>query len=112
MSGPLKPPPLLPLEVSRPLTRDCTRWLGDRNCGKPAVRHVIWDAEMENSFVCDEHLAEVGKVWAFYARHEVGPDCAMPGSEFFEEENVCRCPDELVAAPELLAVASPGKEQT
>lgn len=88
-------PPLL----GGAIARNCTRWLGDHNCGKPAVRHVLWDATMENGFVCQEHLAEIGTVWSYYAIHEVGADCAMPGSLFFEELNVhsasCGYPDML-----------------
>lgn len=84
-----------------PVARNCTRWLGDHDCGKEAVKHVIWDATMENGFVCVEHLRELGSRWAYLAAHPVGPDCAMPGSLFFEDKNVCRCPDELVAAPEI-----------
>jgi hypothetical protein len=70
-----------------------------RNCGESAVRHVIWDESMENGFVCAGHLPEIGTVWSYFAIHEVGPDCAMPGSLYVQEENTCRCPDELVAAP-------------
>src|SRR5438132_12402968 len=77
------------------IARVCTRWLGDHNCGKDAVRHVIWDEAMENGFVCDEHLRELGTAWTYIAAHEVGPDCAMPGSMFFFEENVCRCEGEI-----------------
>ena len=95
-------PPLL----DGALARNCTRWLGDHNCGKDAVRHVLWDETMENGFVCSEHLAEIGPVWTYFALHEVGADCAMPGSLFFEELNVCRCPDELVAAPEEIKYAT------
>lgn len=96
----MRPSPVHPPIIGPAIARNCTRWLGDHNCGKPAVRHVIWDAEMENGFVCEEHLAELGVVWSFCWAHEVGPDCAMPGSRFFVDENVCRCPDELVAAPD------------
>lgn len=92
--------PRRPPLFGHPVARQCTRWLGDHNCGKPAARHVIWNDEMENSFVCQEHLGELGTVWSFLLAHEVGPDCAMPGSMVFFDENVCRCPDELVAAPE------------
>lgn len=95
--GPVQPPLY---EVSHG-GRRCTRWLGEHDCGKPSVRHVIWDETMENGFVCAEHLSEVGPVWKFFSMHEVGPDCAMPGSFFVEEENTCRCADELVAAPEI-----------
>jgi hypothetical protein len=87
--------PVLPPFFGPAIARSCTRWL----CGKDAARHVIWDETMENGFVCAEHLREVGTAWSYYALHEVGPDCAMPGSEFFIEENVCRCADELAAAP-------------
>lgn len=89
-------PPLLGPAIAR----TCTRWLDGRPCGDPAVRHVIWDAEMENGFVCEEHQAELGAVWSYCWRHPVGADCGMPGSLFIIAENVCRCPDELVAAPD------------
>lgn len=92
-------PPLLDGAIAR----DCGRWLVDHHCGKPAVRHVIWDETLENGFVCEEHLSELDTLWTFFAAHEVGPDCGMPGSLFFVDENVCRCPDEL--APGLNATA-------
>lgn len=91
--GPRQPPLLGPA-----IARSCTRWLGDHDCGKPAVRHVIWDEECENGFVCEEHRAELGSVWTFLAAHEVGPDCAMPGAMFFFDENVCRCEGDLEPA--------------
>lgn len=91
-------PPILGYAIAR----NCTRSLRGHICGKPAVRHVIWDEEMENGFVCEEHLSELGTAWTFYAAHEVGSDCAMPGSCFFIEENVCRCPDTLDSSFEVL----------
>jgi hypothetical protein len=96
------------------IARTCTRRLGDRDCGKDAVRHVIWDEEMENGFTCAEHVSELGTVWAFFAAHDVGPDCAMPGALFFIDENVCRCPDELIAAAEepMLVAAARGGDAT
>ncbi len=90
MSDPVKPP----LFDEAP-ARVCSRWLGDRNCGEPAVMHVIWDDAMENGCVCAEHVPELGSRWSFLAVHHLGPDCGMPGSEFFIEENVCRCPGSL-----------------
>jgi hypothetical protein len=84
------------------IARTCTRRLGNHDCGKEPVRHVIWDEECENGFVCQTHLAELGTVWAFLAAHEVGPDCAMPGSMFFFEENVCRCEGDLEPAAEIV----------
>lgn len=85
------------------IARTCTRRLGDHDCGKPPARHVIWDETMENGFCCEEHVAELGTVWTFLAAHPVGPDCAMPGSKFFPDENVCRCDDEL-KMPEIIPV--------
>jgi len=88
---PVHPPILGPA-----IARNCTRWLRDHNCGKPAVRHVIWDAELENGFVCDEHLDEIGTRWKCLAMHAVGPDCAMPGSLFFLEGLLVRRPQARV----------------
>lgn len=76
-------------------SRFCTRWLGDRNCGKPPVMHVLWDAEMENGMVCATHVHELGSAWAYLQTHELGPDCGMPNSHWFFDENVCRCVDDL-----------------
>lgn len=87
------------------IARTCTRSLGDHDCGKDAYRHVIWDEEMENGFVCREHLDELGRLWSFFAVHEVGADCAMPGAMFFLEENVCQCEGGLEPALELVAVS-------
>ena len=95
--GPRKPPLFGPA-----IARTCTRWLKDHDCGKPAVRHVIWDERWENGFVCEEHLAELGTVWVFLAAHPVGPDCSMPGAMFFSEENVCRCEGDLEPAAEVV----------
>lgn len=84
-----------------PANRGCSRWLGDHDCGKDAVRHVIWTETMENGFVCLDHVRELGTLWAFIAAHEVGPDCGMPGSVFYIDENVCRCDDLPTTAPAL-----------
>jgi hypothetical protein len=92
----LRHPPLFGPAIAR----TCTRWLGDHDCGKDAVFHVIWDEEMENGFTCSDHLDELGTVWAFVAAHKVGSDCAMPGALFFPDENVCRCEGELEPAEE------------
>lgn len=86
--------------------RLCTRWLGDRNCGVLPVMHVLWDAEsMENGMVCEEHVKELGSRWAFAQAHELGPDCGMPNSLWFFDENVCRCEDGF-EEPELVASAN------
>jgi hypothetical protein len=79
--------------------RLCTRWLSDRNCGAPAVRHVAWtqDAEgIDAGFVCEEHLRELGVLWSYIGIHDVAPDCGMPGARWYDD--ACRCPDDLVDA--------------
>ena len=94
MAGAPTSPPLFGLAPAGA----CSRWLGDRNCGETPVMHVVWDDTMENGFVCAEHVKELGARWSFLQAHEVGPDCGMPESRWFFEENVCRCTDEIGAA--------------
>ena len=84
-------PRMVPHSVAKPLGRRCTRWLRDFGCDMPAQWHVIWDKEtLQNGFVCEDHLVEVGSVFSFYVVHPVGPYCGMPGGRFFDDGNVCR----------------------
>lgn len=97
---PIRPP--LFGEPPAETARRCSRWLGDRDCARPAVMHVLWDAEtMDNGFVCSDHVRELGSVWAFVQTHALQADCAMPGALWHFDENVCRCEDSL-GDPELV----------
>ena len=75
----------------------CSRWLGDHNCGKPAVMHIMWTSDMENGCCCAEHNAEAGDQWCFYARHPWQPACSTPGALYFHDLNICLLPDDLAA---------------
>lgn len=84
--------PVLGKEV---LPRVCGRRLGplteDRECGRPAVRHVIWDPEtMENGYSCEEHATEAVRDFDAYASHPLGDCCGMPGALFWWPDNECR----------------------
>jgi hypothetical protein len=75
--------------------RECSRWLGDgRHCGAEPFLHVIWTDDLENGLVCTGHAAELDSLWSFFAVHEVGDACGVPGSVFDETANVCRLPDD------------------
>jgi len=53
-------------------------------CLRDAVLHVFWDAELENGFVCADHLDDLER-WVPYSAHtsEV-PPCGVTGSTFYE----------------------------
>lgn len=89
--------PVVPPLFGEAVPRQCTRWIGGANCGKEPIVHVDWGEAA--GFVCEEHARELGTVWTFNQKHPVGRDCGMPGAYWYVEENVCRCDDELTAAP-------------
>ena len=52
-------------------------------CLRDAALHVFWDAELENGFVCADHLADLER-WTFYSTHRSQvPPCGLTGSEFY-----------------------------
>lgn len=73
--------------------RECSRWLGERNCGKTPTHHVDWGESW--GFVCAEHFDELGNPWLFDRVHKLGSDCGMPGAYWDLTANVCRCDDSL-----------------
>ena len=75
----------------------CSRRLGDHNCGKLAVTHIIWTSDMENGLCCHEHDAEVLANWCFYARHLWQPTCSAPGALFYHDLKVCLLPGDIPA---------------
>lgn len=96
------------------IPRQCTRWLGGRNCGKTPVMHVAWlvdDEGVDAGFVCGEHAGELGTVWDFVQKHEPGADCGMPGAAWFFGENVCRCEGQIKAAPLRERVLAEGRTE-
>jgi hypothetical protein len=86
-------PPLGPVEdgIVIASTGTCGRAIGGwgKLCGAPAKWHIIWDLDTENGLACDEHADEARSLWCPIQVHERGPDCAMPGSMWIEEERRC-----------------------
>lgn len=70
-------PPLGPERPSGDQT--CGRLTGDGYCGKPAVEHIAWTADLENGLVCAEHRAEAERQWVFYDRHPLTALCGING---------------------------------
>lgn len=76
-----QPPPF----VGEPLPAGlatCTRWMGAGPCGKPAVVHIAWTADMEHGLCCSDHWPEAQQRWFVYDHHPFGGFCAMPGTEW------------------------------
>ncbi len=94
---PPNPPPLGDHDVAAQ-GRVCCRdldWPNAKLCGKEPFLHVLWDDEMENGFVCTDHVAELDrKNWIPVDQHEVGPDCGMPGAFWSFDEKRCYVPDQ------------------
>jgi hypothetical protein len=75
-------------------------------CNTPATWHICWGADLENGLACDEHMVYAQR-YAYLDRHEITPDCSMPGSSWDFDGH--RCLIEGVTDPEAaaLALASP-----
>ncbi|MFB8183550.1 hypothetical protein ACFC8N_47930 [Streptomyces sp. NPDC055966] len=57
-------------------------------CGRSGTWHIAWRLATELhgaqcSFVCDVHMEAVAHHFVFADRHQVGPNCAMPGTLWF-----------------------------
>ena len=77
----------------------CSRWLGDRNCGAEAKFHVIWTLHMDNGLVCDEHAAEARRRWVFIGFHPYEMTCSRPRALWLADRDVCVLPgDERLLA--------------
>ena len=70
----------------------CSRWMGNRGCGKPGVTHVLWTEDLENGIVCVEHANELGTMWAYVDAHDYNPLCSIPGVVWDHEG--CIMPDD------------------
>lgn len=50
-------------------------------CFEPATWHICWGANMDAGLACGTHMV-VAQSFAYLDRHEVGPDCDMPGASW------------------------------
>lgn len=78
--------------------RGCNRWMTDRPCGAIANWHVIWDTDMRNGIVCDDHAREAQSRWVPISIHPFNAPCMIPGSLFVVDENRCVFDDGLAVA--------------
>lgn len=80
MTGPF------PLRASIPIdgTTTCGRKPigGTEPCGKPGEWHIQWGPgpDASGSFACAEHMERIRAHFVYLDRHQVGPDCNMPGA--------------------------------
>ena len=76
----------------------------EATCNAPATWHICWDATIENGLACDDHMTFAQR-YAYLDRHQVVPDCTMPGSMWdFGNQ---RCIVEGVTEPETVALTLP-----
>lgn len=68
---------------------ECSRWMSDRHCGKPATWHIIWTPAGENGLCCNTHMDEARHTWSFLAAHPYDPICSVAGAVFVHAENHC-----------------------
>ncbi|MFM9473962.1 hypothetical protein [Streptomyces scabiei] len=61
-------------------------------CGRPATWHVLWDAALDNSVACDEHMELTQSRWVYVDRHPVVADCTMPGALWNYPDQRCEFP--------------------
>ena len=60
------------------------------HCGRPAVNHVMWDAESgRNGLVCEDHAIEAVTLWEPDGVHPYDPVCSIGGSLWSWDLNRC-----------------------
>ncbi|MFF7130003.1 hypothetical protein [Streptomyces sp. NPDC008240] len=57
-------------------------------CGQPGTWHIAWQLATPQhgarcAFVCDLHMRAVNDQFVYADRHEVSPNCGMPGTRWF-----------------------------
>ena len=57
----------------------------------------MWDAELDNSITCSEHMELIQQRWMYVDRHPVTGDCAMPGALWVFLNDRCEFPRETGA---------------
>lgn len=73
-------------------------------CGAPVHKHVVWNEEGDNSFVCDVHLESV-KQYCYFSLHDPVEPCGQMGSTWVEELDTCVWPEELKVLDALAELA-------
>lgn len=96
--------------ITPPLGRVLTS--ADRRCGfspgdtdattcfKPATWHICWNTDIDAGLACETHMP-IAQNFAYLDRHEVGPDCDMPGASWDFDKKRC-----VVVGSESLAMQS------
>ena len=76
---------------------ECSRWMGNHNCGRAGIWHIFWTADGENSIACDAHMLEALERWAPVTSHLYDPICSIPGAAVVMPDDgpsYCYVPDE------------------
>ena len=76
----------------------------ETTCNAPATWHICWDASLENGLACNDHMI-YAQQYVYLDRHEVTPDCSMPGSLWDFDGH--RCIVEGVTDAESAALSQP-----
>ena len=69
-------------------------------CREPATWHICWGSDIDVSLACKGHMP-VAQGFAYLDRHEIGPDCDMPGASWDFDGKRC-----IVAGAEQTPVRS------
>lgn len=70
-------PPLGDHIPNHEAARLCSREVEDGLCDRPAVVHIIWTPDVENSAACAEHAAEARRKHAFVGFHRYETPCSL-----------------------------------
>ncbi|RLL68141.1 hypothetical protein D7M15_16285 [Streptomyces sp. Z26] len=62
--------------------------------------HVMWDAQLDNSVTCAEHMQLIQERWVYADRHPMTADCTMPGALWVYVNDKCYVPQTDLAAYE------------
>ncbi|MDP5310396.1 hypothetical protein [Streptomyces poriferorum] len=87
--------PFVPKGEPRPLSGQTCGYkprTATADCGKPAAWHVMWDAQLDNSLTCDEHMNLIQQRWMYADRHPITADCTMPGALWVFVNDKCEVP--------------------
>lgn len=72
----------------------------DPGCGAPGAWHIAWDKGRQ-SISCNEHMTVTEGRWMYLDRHQLSPDCGMPGARWMPDR--CEVPGTQSHMTEALA---------